>query len=347
MSWNVKKYKIKKQRICRLNKNLKSNKIHKQRLRNWQVKSKNNDRKRQQITAPDDLRLFYNTPKCVSFFKELIMSGNNTVAKNRKNRLFINLKYVEHIDFASTIVLKAIGDELVKQNIGYSLSGNMPKNKECARYLKDSGFLNEKHDIKGQQFPYSKESSFMKIEKGENKFSKEHMLSLVDVEEKIFKHVFTSEGKNIHRISMLKEICGNSIEWSNIQHPQWTLGVKFEQGKVLVVALDLGVGILNSLKDRYANFIKDLLIRREYKSILSNAFDKKYGSNTQEVNRNKGLPSIKFANQSGIIKNLRVLTNNVCLDFNDPKQSSEFYKRVDEGFNGTLYCWEIDNACIK
>ena len=52
---------------------------------------------------------------------------------------------------------------------------------------------------------------------------------------------------NEKHIDVIKEICGNTFGWSNAFNSQWTLGAKFEDNKVIFVALDLGNGILESL----------------------------------------------------------------------------------------------------
>ena len=61
-------------------------------------------------------------------------------------------------------------------------------------------------------------------------------------------------------------------------------------------------------------------------TILKNAFNKKYVSNTQEGNRGKGLPGIKNCCDDGYIQELLVITNNVKLDFVYPNKSLIFAK---------------------
>ena len=77
--------------------------------------------------------------------------------------------------------------------------------------------------------------------------------------------------------------------------------------------------------------------------MLEKAFDRKYGSVSQEINRNRGLPSIKKAFMENHIKNLIVCTNDVILHFNNYGKTimlkDNFY------FQGTFYQWEITNDC--
>ena len=79
--------------------------------------------------------------------------------------------------------------------------------------------------------------------------------------------------------------------------------------------------------------------------ILQNAFVKKYGSSTQEINRNKGLPAIKKGFDDGLLKDLKVLTNNVILHFDNDKKSLSFIKQ--RGFDGTLYRWSITKESLE
>ena len=71
--------------------------------------------------------------------------------------------------------------------------------------------------------------------------------------------------------------------------------------------------------------IYDAFLNKSDDEILKGAFEK-YGSATQKVNRNKGLPSIKSNYDEGNIENLKVLTNNVILNFEDSSKSKTFAK---------------------
>ena len=128
---------------------------------------------------------------------------------------------------------------------------------------------------------------------------------------------------------------------------QWIYGTKFEEGRVIVVALDLGKGILESIRRKFSKLLQDLLQLNSHVEILEGAFNKKYGSKSGKPNRNKGLPSIKYANEKGYIKDLVVITNNVTLDFTDSRNSCKFVSNKNRGFMGTLYSWRIDVDCYN
>lgn len=108
----------------------------------------------------------------------------------------------------------------------------------------------------------------------------------------------------------------------------------------------MGKGILETLKKRFGLVLKDIFTLKSPNDILKGAFDKKYGSTTQEVNRNKGLPAVKSHWEQGTINSLKVLTNNVILHF-DSNELSETFSKGSPRFRGTFYQWEMTNDCIN
>jgi len=163
---------------------------------------------------------------------------------------------------------------------------------------------------------------------------------------RVVNHLTEKEEHCLSVKTIILEICGNSIEWSGTDNKQWLLGVKYESHKVIFTVTDVGKGILKTLYRRYNKKIYDFFKNKTDCEILSGAFEKKYGSATQKVNRNKGLPSIKANYDEGNILNLKVLTNNVILHFEDSSQSKTFTKG-SPWFKGTFYQWEMTNNCIN
>lgn len=299
------------------------------------------------IEAPKDFRLLKNTEACISFFKRIRSRENAYRDKWNNLSLYIDLSSIEHIDFASTMMLDAICEELSSSAPVCTVSGSSPRNELCRQYLLDSGFLNNKYDRYGNKFENVGHSVNIKIEHGRTKLKDDDVMSVVEMEKLICKHVTGSEGRMFRHIEMIKEICGNTVDWSEAIHDQWIFGTKFEEGKVIVIALDLGQGILESISRKFSALLTDLLELNSHIQILEGAFDKKYGSKSGKPNRNKGLPSIKYANTKGYIKNLVVITNNVILDFTNSSNSCKFVSNKNRGFNGTLYSWCVDATCYQ
>lgn len=299
------------------------------------------------LSAPKDFRLLKNTEECISFFKK-IRARKKAVTDSKNNLVVrVDLSGVEHIDFASTMMLDAICEELVATSPICHIAGESPRNELCRQYLLDSGFLNNKYDEHGRKYPDVGHSANIKIERGHTILKDEDVMRFVEIEKRICEHVTGSPGKMFNHIEMIKEICGNTVDWSGAVRDQWIYGAKFEEGKVIVVALDLGRGILESISRKFSVLLKDLLEQNSHVAILEGAFNKKYGSKSGKPNRNKGLPSIKYANEKGRIKDLVVITNNVTLDFTDSQNNCKFVANKNRGFMGTLYSWMIDADCYQ
>jgi hypothetical protein len=160
----------------------------------------------------------------------------------------------------------------------------------------------------------------------------------------VVKHL-TGEPKHFNPVkSILLEICGNSIEHADTQNKQWLLGVLYEDRRVTFTVTDVGKGIIETLHKKFAQKVFDRFSSES--DVLLKAFERKYGSRTREMNRNKGLPAIRDSFEQGKILNLKVLTNNVILHFNDHTRSKAF-KSGSPRFKGTLYQWEITNECLN
>lgn len=298
------------------------------------------------LAAPKDFRLLHNTEECVNFFKK-VRSRNNAVMNYGRMEIRIDLSRIDYIDFASTMMLDAICEELASVNPVCNVYGTSPLRDDCRQYLLDSGFLNNKYNEFGRKYPDMGQSANIKIERGQTRLEDSDIQKVVDIEKRICKHVTGVEGKEFAHINMIKEICGNTVDWSGAVHDQWIYGTKFEDDKVIVVALDLGKGILESISRKFSALIKDMLESNSHVEILEGAYERKYGSKSGKPNRNRGLPSIKYANEKGQTKDLVVITNNVLLDFTNKNNSCKFVANKSRGFKGTLYSWRIDASCYK
>lgn len=292
--------------------------------------------------APTDLRFLVNTKECVDFFSILRRAKGINLHQPMSNYR-IDLSDVAHIDFASTMLLTAIGEELALR--GCNLRGNTPLRPNCAKYLKESGFFNNKFDLNGRQFKSSNDSEFITIERGQFRFTKEHQETVRNLNRHVNEHLAKRFPRKRIHTTIIKEICANSSEWSEANKGQWTLGAKFEEDKVVFIALDLGKGILNSLYIRAWEYIHDLLTIKTDAEILFGAFIEKYGSSSQDDNRNRGLPCVKAAFDRGDIKELSVVTNNSMIDFSKQGGIYRFAHNRD-AFRGTLYSWRIDKDCL-
>lgn len=294
------------------------------------------------VYAPIDFRLIENTEQCLTFFRD-IRSNENLIKQNNKKHVIISLTDVEKIDYATISVLTAISDDLKSKKI--NLQGDFPVNAECKKYIIESGFLNHMVDGRNRKFQSFGKSKLIFFEKGAGILSKQDSKKITELIKDSVEHL-TGERKNIKMLkSVLLEICGNSIEHSKTKCKLWLLGVKYEDDKVCFTVTDVGKGILETLFITNFKIMSDLIRFKNKLQILEGAFEQKYGSSTQEENRNKGLPAVKACYKLGVIKNLIVLTNNVILHF-DKNEKSNIFSLGKPRFKGTIYQWELTKESI-
>lgn len=292
------------------------------------------------FTAPCNFAFLENLEICATFFRSI-----RTYPYKKNERIIrIDMSGVEQIDFPAVMTLMGICDEMKDNHV--NVTGNLPRNEECLKYILDSGFLKKKYNRHGKRYKIDGHADFMKLEKGSNRLTQSHLMNLLNLVRHASMHLAKNENVNDDLFSMVKEVCGNTIEWSDAYQNQWNLGAKFEENKVTFTAVDLGKGILESLVRKFDKMILDLIQLKGDVDVLGGAFDKKYGSTSKDSNRNKGLPSLKAAQENGIIKNLVVVTNNVALFFEDTQKNNKFASSK-EAFCGTLYKWEVDLNCLQ
>jgi hypothetical protein len=199
--------------------------------------------------------------------------------------------------------------------------------------------------MKGNPFPKAKKSEVLIFEKGSEKFNREENKRISEVIKNISNHLINVKQHNPQLRTILLEIFANSIEWGQAEKNQWLLGVKYDKDKVILTVTDIGKGIIRTLHKKFGHIISDTLQFKSNSDILKSAFERKYGSRSQKSNRNKGLPSIKRGFDKGIIKELKVITNNVILHFDNGSETRTVKKGIS-WFKGTLYRCIITKDCL-
>lgn len=293
------------------------------------------------IEAPENLCLLANPYDCTKFFAKIRSIYNHK--RYNKCTLTLDLSKVMKLDFPTVVLFKAITRELT--NRGIPLKGNLPKDTNCRNFLIDAGFLKDFYDMTGRKFNYREKSFILNIEKGNGILTTKQSISISELLRKSSEHLLGHYIPQIRLKSVLKEICGNSIEWGDAFSKFWMIGIKYEDDKVVFVATDLGQGILNSLKRKFTTKVIDWITKNDME-ILNGAFNRKYGSASTDVNRNNGLPSIKALNTDKKVEKLCVLTNNVLLNFENMDKSVIFANKRN-AFRGTLYTWELNVNCLQ
>lgn len=347
-SWKYLRHQARRMKKCaRQRKSHKSNRlirIHKNVVHSMKYGGKPHSRVFPEISAPKDFRFIENTDECAKFFK-LLRSNGNISERNYERFKTVRLTEVGLIDFPAVHTLTAICKELKCSHI--NVYGNLPHNDFCRKFMIDSGFLDNKYDRQGNLFRISSQTETMSFEMGQgSKLQTKHIINLLNISTNISKHLSNVSNDYPRRLMpILKEICGNSIDWSESYKKQWFFAARFDEQKVVVAVIDLGQGILMSLERKFVSRVADFFQGKKPLDILEGAFKQKYGSKSREVNRNKGLPSIRFAHEHSHINDLVVITNNVILSFGSPTKSHTF-ATSKSAFNGTIYCFTIDSNCL-
>jgi hypothetical protein len=298
---------------------------------------------RRVAVAPNDFRLIENTEACLAFFRELRGVNYINYIKNSKN-VVLSLKDVTAIDYGTISILTALSDDLKYK--GVNLHGDFPSDPDCRDFIIESGFLNHMFDEKNHKFPPAEKSEMIFFEKGCGVLSEDSNKKISALVKNVVYHLTGAQEYSLTLKTIILEICGNSIEWSGTDNKQWLLGAKYEKEKVIFTVTDVGNGILDTLYRKFGLVLRDTFARKTKDEILKGAFIEKYGSTTQELNRNKGLPTIKNSFDNGTIKCLKVLTNNVILHFDNDANSRTFGKGAPR-FKGTFYQMDIDKSCLN
>jgi hypothetical protein len=293
------------------------------------------------IQVPNDFRMIENTEECLDFFMKLRDPMNLSKVRNKK---FVELAFqdVSQIDYSSISILTAIIDDFDYKDI--VLRTNFPKNDSVRQYIVESGFLDNMYDSKGKPFPKSDVSDTLLFEKGTNKLHRRENIGVTQSLKKIKKHLTGDDAHCPSIRTILLEICGNSIEWANTDNKQWLFGVKYEEDRVVVTFTDVGKGILATLYKKMEQKIIDTVSFKSDVKVLEHAFQKKYSSKSRKLNRNKGLPEIRKRFEEGKIQELKVITNNVILHFDNTGKSKQFN---NTSFDGTFYRWVVTKDCLS
>jgi hypothetical protein len=296
------------------------------------------------ISAPKVFSLIKNPDECLLFFNRIRTKDNHSIIKGRFV-MRISLSRIKEIDFATISILKSIFEE--SKYYGIKFSSNLPKDTNCKNFLIESGFLNNLFDEKMQEIQIKGNGKHFNFEKKQGKLRDRDLEDFEKLSDEVYSHVMKSnDGYCDELITLLKEIGGNAIEWSDSYNNQWQIGILNEVEKVTINITDLGRGILETLY--VSNKLKfiDLFLLRNDLDTLDRAFDRKYGSLSQEINRNRGLPSIRRIFKENKIAKLVVCSNSVFLDFEN--YGNSFTTKSGElNFMGTFYQWEINRACIE
>lgn len=266
---------------------------------------------------------------------EVLNRTTNQIGNNTNVQVEFDLSAIKKVDIGAIAMLLTKVNELSRDKI--KTFGNLPDDEKCKKFFFDSGFLKHMKDLNGNLFLINNNN--LLINRGFDKTSNKK------VGEEIKKAVnhLTGEYQTYRPVySLIQEMCANSIEHANEQNKNWLLGIFYEQDRVNFAMIDIGKGILGTLRKKAHQLFIDNFGKTDVE-VLDGVFEKKYQSATLDKNRNKGLPKIRKASTENYVENLVVITNNVFLDFTNQDKSRLLNKKLQ----GTFYYWELTKESIE
>lgn len=317
-------------------------KQNKKRRLQTSVEALRNGRKIHKVTIPigESISLFYDSDNVMRIVNLL---DKYSLPKGLQRHLELDMSSVRIVDIGALSLLLAKVNEITKSR-KVIISGNFPLDNNARDYIEKSGFLDYMIDLTGRKFERHSDNFLVRI--GDKKTDNENVGYLI---KKCMKVITGTESHYPPVFSIIQEMSGNSVEHANIDNKNWLLGVNFQRNdvgeieEVLFTMVDVGFGILNTINRKWSTLIYEGLKLTSKTDILFRAFERKYGSSTEEINRNRGLPLIKTISEKKQIIELKVITNNVFLDFENTGES----KVLRKGLPGTFYCWKINKECIE
>lgn len=277
----------------------------------------------------------------------------NRLDDHKKN---LNIKKVIRVDFSNTLeidygaisFLLAKVNELKKINRKIEFWTILPTNEKALEIISDSGFKEYLRDFRGNKLENKSENFIVHV--GTNKTRNEIVGKII---KKTVYHLINEETSYPPIYSMIQEICSNSVEWANprkknyMSNENWFIGVHYDDSSdnksVTFMLTDVGIGIVKSLKVKSTDILKKHFKILKPHEILLKAYNKEYESLSGDLNRNKGLPIIKEKFFKKQILDLKVITNNVFLDFSNHENS----KTLDIHLPGTFYYWTVNKQIIE
>lgn len=229
---------------------------------------------RYKFDVPEMFHL-YNTPEMVIRFindtKDFIQN------LNYKCQVEFNLEQVRSIDNGGVGMLLSLINFLAKHKV--NSYGNVPIEPESKNIFINSGFYDHVRSIQGKRAKsndvFIVQSGTFTNPAGISRESRKIMSHLMGIENMSYKPVY----------SLIGEIISNSVEHANPfkQDKNWLLSVHYEPNIVKVMVLDIGLGILATLKRKFRQKLVDVSTLTSEIQTLYNLFDKKYQSSTFEL----------------------------------------------------------------
>ncbi len=293
------------------------------------------------IKAPGIFSMISNAEESLSFVSKL------EECFDKRRKVFIDLEGVKRIGNGAIVVLLSKMIQFKSNNIDFN--GNFPKDKQCYKVLKESGFFKNLSKDFAQEEEYEIGDENNKIYTHGQK-NVNPMLSS-EIIDHMSKQIWGDSQRCIGVQRVFLELMQNTNNHAsfNLGEKHWWLSVDHNKdtNTTHFAFIDFGVGIFKSLENK-SNGSKFYGVVEKLKNAV------RYGSNadllklllegevhktaTGQYYRGKGLPGIVNAFNKNQISSLIIISNNAMADLKENK-----YTSLNNPLSGSFFYWEVNH----
>lgn len=304
------------------------------------LKNLNQRKSEVSMIVPKNFSFLGNPEEVTSFIGKL----EQILKKSRS--VFINMENIEIIDHAAISSLLCVMYLFKTSKIGFN--GNFPKDQNISKIIRESGFLYH-------LFENPQNITKYKIGVDNQLLTQSHSILDPNMVKDVIEdtsHTVWGDSRDcpgLYRVII--ELIDNTHAHASKKYKgseRWWLSINHDKinNKVSYIFIDYGIGVFTSIlnkpkEDPIGQFLNRMQTKigldknGEYlKSLLTTQIDRKKMSGKK--GRGWGIYGINQTMIRNQISNLSIITNNA---FGDVVKDE--YKRLETGFNGTLYYWEI------
>lgn len=289
--------------------------------------------------APEIFSFIENPNGTTNFFEEL-----TTFIMKKENfgqELFIDISQVKVLTIDALMYLLAVVNNLNRKfRPRYSFRGNFPQDPKIRTLIRNSGF-NKFVRSNGIE-PIARDVDNIQIVSGD-KVSTQLARRICDF---VLKKGNMQKPTTAFLYNMMIELMANVYAHayngvsSDILYSRWYCFAEYDaaHNTVCFSFIDTGAGIPSTVRKHGLEHIDFFNLTGDGPYVLS-ALKGELRSKTKEPYRGKGLPKIFGYCQSGLIQNMRIITNKGDVEIFDVVSTSE---ELTSSLKGTLFYWQID-----
>ncbi len=267
---------------------------------------------------PKDFSLKNNSKEVLLFCQNLI----DYIKQEKNANVYLNMEYIEDVSADALMYLLTI----VKNSYS-NFKGKLPVDKDMKDIINKTGFskffktaeINKPNPKNNMQINFGNDID-IPIRKSISEFT--HKRTSDTLSSRYIYKILTELMTNTNSHAYDKNI--------DFFKPEWSLYVEEKDNYIEYVFLDVGKGIINTVKKKILEIVYSSNIE-----VLDSTLKGNDRSSTGKPYRNKGLPEIYNLAAMGKINDFKIITNNVYYSIN------ENYI-LENNLNGTLIEWKIE-----